>query len=131
MAQQCKVWIDKNLIQSTKGIGELLTNLEKANTATIIEKLPVENSIFWTRCYSSMNKEDKNEEQHDHILVKLDIEQLTEYLNDFNSASDSKNNSFYHYITQIKRNAQVTHITLLVQNFKSFLKYLKFLITNF
>lgn len=60
MSQQCKVWIDKNLIQSTKGVGELLTHLEKANTATIIEKLPVENSIFWTRCNTALSKEDKN-----------------------------------------------------------------------
>ena len=26
-----KIWIDKNFIQSTKGSGEVLTNLEKAN----------------------------------------------------------------------------------------------------
>ena len=59
MTQQCKVWIDNNLTKSKKGIGELLTDLEKSNITTIIEKLPVENSILWTRCDTFMNKEDK------------------------------------------------------------------------
>jgi hypothetical protein len=60
MTQNCKVWIDNSLIQSTKGIGELLTNMEKENITTIIEKLPIENSIFWTRSDKVMSKDEKN-----------------------------------------------------------------------
>ena len=56
-AKNVKIWLDKCFIQTTKGSGELLTNLEKLNIDSIIEKLPVENSIFWTR-YDSVSIKD-------------------------------------------------------------------------
>ena len=52
MAQTVKVWLDKNFL-AAKGSGELLTTFEKSNIQTIIENLPIENSIFWTRVKSS------------------------------------------------------------------------------
>lgn len=76
MAQQCKVWIDKTLVQSTKGIGELITNMEKSNIATIIEKLPVENSIFWTRSDTTFSKEDKNKVLFLNHLNNIDNNRL-------------------------------------------------------
>lgn len=56
MAQAVKVWIDKKFLQ-TKGAGEILTNLEKLNAQSIIEDLPVSNSIFWTRSDTNIGKD--------------------------------------------------------------------------
>ena len=144
MAQQCKVWIDKNLISSTKGIGELLTDLEKSNVTTIIEKLPVDNSILWTRCDTSMSKEDKtkvknlyltkmklfyshllqlNEVQHDHILVKIEIENIIEYITDFHLNSNPENSNISSCIKSVKNDAQVSQITFLILNLKALIKY--------
>ena len=52
MAQAVKVWLDKGFLKA-KGSGELLTNLEKNSIQVIIESLPIENSIFWTRVANS------------------------------------------------------------------------------
>ncbi|CAF1021393.1 unnamed protein product, partial [Brachionus calyciflorus] len=114
-----KVWIDKNFLSTTKGSGELLTNLEKLNIQTIIEKLPVENGIFWTR-KSSMSKELSNQEtQHDHLVVKIDLENLIEYLHE-----DSLD-KLISFVRKCKKSAQVTQMTLIVPGFKTFQKSLK------
>ena len=125
MTQQCKVWIDNNLVKSTKGIGELLTHMEKENITTIIEKLPVENSIFWTRSSKVMSKDKQNqndEVQHDHILVKLETEAFLDYLTDFNSNQSPAASNLCRYIGKVKTDAKITQITFLIPNFKSVLK---------
>lgn len=114
-----KVWLDKNFLQTTKGSGELLTNLEKLNITTIIEKLPVDNGIFWTR-KSSNSKNALDETQHDHILVKLDLDNFIDHLHSFYSSSTS--NSLLDLVQNVKKNAQVTQVTLLVPGFKQFFK---------
>jgi hypothetical protein len=58
MTQIVKVWIDKTFLQKTKGSGEILTNLENNNITTIIDSLPINESIFWTRCNSNAKKND-------------------------------------------------------------------------
>jgi hypothetical protein len=130
MTQSVKVWLDINFISSTKGAGEVLTNLENLNINPIIEKLPVANSIFWTRCNSSIDtKKDKsncrptsnNEVQHDHIIVKIEIEAFIEHINDY--LSNQSNNSLIAFIDEIKQKSQVTQITLLIPSLKQYLKY--------
>lgn len=56
MTQSVKVWLDKNFLQ-IKGAGEILTNLEKLSVQSIIEVLPVSNSIFWTRSDTNIGKD--------------------------------------------------------------------------
>jgi hypothetical protein len=67
MSQSVKVWFDKNFLQ-TKGAGEILTNLEKINVISIIEELPVKNSIFWTRFDNNISKE-KNVNFYNNLLT--------------------------------------------------------------
>jgi hypothetical protein len=149
LLQLVKVWLDKSFLQTTKGAGEILTCLENANVATIIEKLPVENSIFWTRSSSSSsskkadqnNKDIDNESQHDHILVKVDCDSFVEYVNEFCGDDEDENGSgggggggggggnvmrlnseLVKYVRSVKRNAQVTQVTMLVPGFKQFFK---------
>ena len=133
LLQSVKVWLDKSFLQTTKGAGEILTCLENANVASIIEKLPVENSIFWTRSSSSSStatkKQQQNdaqdETQHDHILVKVECDKFVEYVNEFGSSSssdDKANSELINYVKSIKRNAQVSQITFLVPGFKQYFK---------
>lgn len=132
MTQSVKVWLDLNFISTTKGAGEVLTNLENLNISPIIEKLPLANSIFWTRCNSNIDtKKDKNsshqstsnaEVQHDHIIVKVEIDTFVEYVNDY--LLNQCSNSLIAFIDEIKEKAQVTQITLLIPSLKQYLKYL-------
>lgn len=122
MSQAVKVWLDKNFLQA-KGAGEILTNLEKLNVHTIIEDLPVKASIFWTRSDTNIGKDKQlNEVQHDHILVRLETDQFLEYVNDFLNSESTTTNALVSFVQNIKDKAQVTQITLLIQNFKQFLK---------
>jgi hypothetical protein len=135
MTQSVKVWLDINFISTTKGAGEVLTNLENLNISPIIEKLPLANSIFWTRCNSNIDtKKDKNnssqltsnnEVQHDHIIVKLESDTFIEYVNDY--LSNQSSNSLIKFIDDIKQKAQVSQITLLISSLKQYLKYLSLL----
>lgn len=109
-----KVWIDKNFIQETKGAGELLTNLEKCNVQTIIEKLPVENGIFWTRKSSNLKELSHEETQHDHLIVKLELNNFIEKLINFSD--------LIRLVRISKNSAQVTQMSLIVPGFKSFQK---------
>jgi hypothetical protein len=131
--QSIKVWLDKSFLQTTKGGGEILTSLENANIASIIEKLPVENSIFWTRAattvaasISKKQNETCNEMQHDHILVKVELDKFVEFVNDFssltNSSCDKSNSNLINFVKNVKKNAQVTQITFLVPGFKQYFK---------
>ena len=125
MSQSAKVWFDINFIQSTKGAGEVLTHLEKSNVPTIIEKLPIENSIFWTRnssVISSSKLDQNNETQHDHIVVKLELDSFTKYLLEFNQVDDKSDSSLAKLVQSIKKKAQVTQVTLLVPGLKAYLK---------
>jgi hypothetical protein len=144
LLQLVKVWLDKGFLQTTKGAGEILTCLENANVAAIIEKLPVENSIFWTRSSSSSKKADQNnkdvdttESQHDHILVKVECDAFVEYVSEFCGDDEDENGSggggcggdtmrlnseLVKYVRSVKRNAQVTQVTMLVPGFKQFFK---------
>jgi hypothetical protein len=56
MTQAVKVWLDKKFLQA-KGAGEILTNLEKLNAHSIIDDLPVCDSIFWTRSDTNIGKD--------------------------------------------------------------------------
>nr|QNH68100.1 crossover junction endonuclease EME1 isoform x2 [Brachionus koreanus] len=115
-----KVWIDKNFIQNTKGAGELLTNMEKSSIQTIIEKLPVENGIFWTRKPSNSKEMSNNQEtQHNHLIVKIDLDSFVEKLSSANFAN------LIQFVKSSKQNAQVTQMSLIVPGFKSFQKSLK------
>lgn len=111
-----KVWIDKNFIQNTKGAGELLTNLEKSSIQTIIEKLPVENGIFWTRKSSNSKDMSNQETQHNHLLVKIEINSFVEKLSSTNFTDLIK------FVRNSKQNAQVSQMSLIVAGFKSFQK---------
>jgi len=143
LLQLVKVWLDKGFLQTTKGAGEILTCLENANVAAIIEKLPVENSIFWTRSssLSSSKKADQNnkdadttESQHDHILVKVECDAFVDYVSEFCGDDEDENGSggggdtmrsnseLVKYVRSVKRNAQVTQVTMLVPGFKQFFK---------
>ena len=64
LLQSVKVWLDKSFLQTTKGGGEILTSLENANIASIIEKLPVENSIFWTRAATTVTAAISKKQTH-------------------------------------------------------------------
>lgn len=121
-----KVWIDKNFIQ-TKGSGEVLTSLEKQNTTTIIEQLPVVNSIFWTRA-ASLDKTKVVDEQvqHDHILVKIETDTFINYLNEFklnyDNLTEYNQNELIKYVKECKLKAQVNHISFIIPNFNQFIK---------
>jgi hypothetical protein len=121
-----KVWIDKNFIQ-TKGSGEVLTSLEKQNTTTIIEQLPVENSIFWTRPASlDKTKIDDEQVQHDHIIVKMEADTLINYLNEFklnyDNLTEYNQNELVKYVRECKLKAQVNYISFIIHNFNQFIK---------
>ena len=60
--------------------------------------------------------------QHDHILVRLETDQFLEYVNDFLNSESTTTNALVSFVQNIKDKAQVTQITLLIQNFKQFLK---------
>lgn len=109
-----KIWIDKNFLQTTKGAGEMLTCLETSNVNCIIEKLPVVNSLFWTRV------DGKEETQHDHILVRIDWEFFLDAATDFVASPDA--NSLLKFLDTIKSSSQCTQVTLLVFEFKKNLK---------
>lgn len=111
-----KVWIDKHFIQGTKGAGELLTNLEKSSIQTIIEQLPVENGIFWTRKSSNSKEPCHQETQHDHLIVKIDLDNFIE------KVSSEKLCDLISFVKWSKQSAQVTQMTLVVPGFKSFQK---------
>ena len=64
----------------------------------------------------------KSEVQHNHILVKFEIEKFTELLADFHSNPDNASNRLLDLINEVKMKAKVTEVTLLVHNFKSFMK---------
>lgn len=115
-----KVWLDKTLLQSTKGSGELLTSLEKLNVNTIIEKLPVDNSIFWTRKSSNLKDTSDQETQHDHILVKIDLDKFLELVTQFSLNEPSID--LINFISGIKKSAQVTQVSLLIPGFKAYFK---------
>ncbi len=113
MSQSVKVWLDKSFLQ-TKGGGELLTSLEKASVQTIIDNLPVADSIFWTRCDNALTKDKQlNQVQHDHILIKLDKDAFINHVS---------SNDLLDYLAGVKVKAQVSQVTLLIQNFKQYLK---------
>ncbi len=113
MSQSVKVWLDKAFLQ-TKGAGELLTSLEKANVQSIIDDLPVADSIFWTRCDTTLTKDKQlNQVQHDHILIRLDKDAFINHI----SA-----HTLPQYLATIKHKAQVAQVTLLIHNFKQYLK---------
>lgn len=114
-----KVWIDKDFLQSTKGSGELLTSLEKANVSTIIEKLPVGNSILWTRVDGG------EETQHNHILVKMETDVFVDHVAEFLTASDKSNNSLSVFLSDVKSKSQVDSVTLLINQFKQHYKATK------
>ena len=122
-SQSVKVWLDKNFLQTAKGAGEILTHLEKANITSIIEALPVENSVLWTRCASAA-KNDTTEVQHDHILVKVEWEQFVEYAGEHLQCADRNNSGLVKYVNSIKAKAQVGEITFLIPGFKQFFKYI-------
>ena len=138
MTQSVKVWLDKNFIQNTKGSGEILTQLENMNTTTIIDALPVEQSIFWTRSnVTDISDKKKNagaaaatsaavvdEVQHDHILVKLELTAFVELVAAHLAEPSNKHNPLRQFIARIKQRAQVTQLTLLVPDFKSYYKYI-------
>jgi len=122
MAQSVKVWFDKNFFQ-TKGAGEILTNLEKLNVQSIIEDLPVSNSIFWTRSDTIISKDKQlNEVQHDHILIKIDLDAFLLLANDFLTNDSIGNNQLTTFIEDIKKKAQISQVTLLINSFKQHLK---------
>ena len=121
-SQSVKVWLDKNFLQTAKGAGEILTNLEKLNITSIIEKLPVDNSILWTR-YNSTVKQDTAEVQHDHILVKIECEQFVDYASEHLSCEDRSNSNLIRYVNNIKTSAQISQITFLIPGFKQYFKY--------
>ena len=107
-----KIWLDKDLLQSTKGSGELLTCLEKLSVPTIIEKLPVSHSIFWTR---TSPQNESHETQHDHILVQLECDCFIDKLNA---------RTLNEFVLDIKQRARVNSVSLLVAHFKTFYKSL-------
>jgi hypothetical protein len=115
-------------ISTLTGAGEILTNLENQNITTIIDQLPVSNSIFWTRCNPNIDtKKDKetggsSEVQHDHIIVKIEIDSFLEHVQDYLADSGNKYNKLAKLIAEIKQKAQVTQVTLLLPGFKQFLK---------
>lgn len=111
-----KVWIDKDFLQSTKGSGELLTCLEKANVTTIIEKLPVSNSILWTRVDAA------EETQHNHILVKMETDAFVDHVAEFMNLEKRHSNSLTVFLAEIKKKAQVDSVTFLVNQFKQYYK---------
>jgi hypothetical protein len=115
-----KVWLDKELLQKTKGGGELLTLFEKYNVPTIIEQLPVSDSIFWTRSASNGSADDV---QHHHILIKLENSAFIEYLLDY-SNPEITNPKLKLFLSEIKTKA-VTDITFLISNFKQYYKTLQ------
>ena len=63
-----------------------------------------------------------NEVQHDHILIKIENDCFLQHLSDYIGNSNTKNNSLSQFIHEIKHKAQVSQVTLLIQNFKQFLK---------
>lgn len=64
------------------------------------------------------------EVQHDHILVKIDIDAFLQLANDFLTSDSAGNNLLTSFIDDIKKKAQISQITLLINNFKQHLKYL-------
>ena len=124
-----KVWLDKTFLQTTKGAGEILTSLENANVTSIIEKLPVENSIFWTRTNTSTTTKNdltSSETQHDHILVKVECDTFADYVSEHCESSDKRTSNLMKYVNCIKKNAQVSQITFLLPGFKQYFKYVVF-----
>ena len=107
-----KVWIDKDFLQSAKGGGEMLTSLQTNNVNCIIDKLPVANSLFWTRT----DVRGADETQHDHILVRIDWEFLLE--NAAGYLANRATSELARVIQSIKTNSQCNHVTFLVFDFK-------------
>ena len=60
--------------------------------------------------------------QHDHILIKMETENLIEFITEFNSNPNANSSLLCNYVQRVKSDAQITQITFLIQNFKSFLK---------
>lgn len=107
-----KVWIDKDFLQSAKGGGEMLTSLQTNNVNCIIDKLPVANSLFWTRT----DARGADETQHDHILVRVEWEFLIDSAHVY--LTDRRASELARFIQTIKTNSQCHLITFLIFDFK-------------
>lgn len=126
-----KIWIDKDFLQSTKGAGELLTQFEMNKITSIIEKLPVSNSLFWTRVDPGQVKSSastENEIQHDHALVRVDWEFFLDGVADYLAGNGQ---ILIDFLDNVKRSAQVTNVTLLMHNFKQNMKWVTSLPLDF
>lgn len=108
-----KIWIDRDFLQTTKGAGEMLTLLQANNVNCIIDKLPVRNSLFWTRCEGKSNED---EVQHDQILVRVDWDFLIDSAADF--LANRSASQLGQFIDSIKTSSQCTQITFLIFEFK-------------
>ena len=62
------------------------------------------------------------EVQHDHILVRLDLDVFLEYVGDFVTSESPNSNALTSFVRSVKVKAQVNQVTLLVQNFKQHLR---------
>jgi hypothetical protein len=109
-----KIWIDKDFLQTTKGTGELLTLLENYNVSTIIEQLPIRNSIFWTRSPLSGSIDI----QHHHALIKIELLTFIDYFNDYYNLTVN-NSKFNTFLRDMKTN-KILSVTLLINDFKDY-----------
>lgn len=107
------IWIDKNL---TNGIFNdvFLSQFQKNNLNTMVENLPIKNSIMWSAMESDSAD---NETQHPYIVIIPDMEYFNSLIQDYNE-NKAINNLLNDYIKEIKTKSNANDIKFLIPSIK-------------